>query len=122
MSTLLPWQNEKKTKYRSTKVDTAGGVFDSRKEYERWIELCTMQNIGAISDLKRQVPFELIPQFECKGKRFRRTVYVADFTYYQDGEYVVEDVKGYKKGAAYQIYMMKAKLLAEKYGILVKET
>lgn len=35
--------------------------YDSKKEYERWLELQIMQRAGEISDLRRQVEFELIP-------------------------------------------------------------
>lgn len=35
--------------------------YDSKKEYERWLELQLLQRAGEISDLRRQVEFELIP-------------------------------------------------------------
>ena len=35
--------------------------YDSTKEYDRWIELQRMQEEGRISDLRRQVEFEIIP-------------------------------------------------------------
>jgi hypothetical protein len=35
--------------------------YDSTKEYDRWIELQRMQEEGHISDLRRQVEFEIIP-------------------------------------------------------------
>jgi hypothetical protein len=49
--------------------------------------------------------------------------YVADFVY-QDavtGELRVEDVKGYKKGAAYNIFSIKRKLMLYIHGIRVVE-
>lgn len=35
--------------------------YDSDKEYNRWLELLQMQSEGKISDLKRQVEYEIIP-------------------------------------------------------------
>lgn len=105
----------------------------SRKEARRKRELELMQRAGAISDLRCQVPFELIPaQREpdsvgprggaVKGKlREKSCVYVADFVYTRAGETVVEDVKGYKGGAAYAVFVIKRKLMLWVHGIAVKE-
>ena len=35
--------------------------FDSKTEYQRWLELKKMESSGIITDLRRQVPFEIIP-------------------------------------------------------------
>ena len=35
--------------------------YDSKKEYDRWLELQLLEKAGEISDLRRQVEFELIP-------------------------------------------------------------
>ena len=70
--------------------------FDSKKEKRRFDELKILQRIGEISDLKTQVPFELIPTQKGKdGKTLERPVkYIADFTYTdKNGKFVVEDVK-----------------------------
>lgn len=43
-------------------IDTATiEKYDSIKEYDRWIELKRMEDDGKITDLQRQVEFELIP-------------------------------------------------------------
>jgi len=70
--------------------------FDSKKEKRRFDELKILQRVGEISDLKTQVPFELIPtQKDKDGKTLERPVkYIADFTYAdKNGKFVVEDVK-----------------------------
>ena len=61
----------------------------------RWIELQLLLRAGKISDLRRQVPFELIPAQKREGKVIERPVkYVADFVYRDsNGETVVEDAK-----------------------------
>lgn len=105
-------------KYGAKKVVVDGEVFDSRKEYYRWCDLRLLQRAGKISDLKRQVKYELIPKQDGE----RACTYVADFVYTQDGKTVVEDCKGYKRGAAYQLFSIKRKLMLYLNGIKVKET
>ena len=51
------------------------------------------------------------------GDAVRAERYKADFTYYRDGIFVVEDVKGYRT----QDYINKRKAMYEKYGIEVTE-
>jgi hypothetical protein len=120
------------SKYHSKKVSAGGEAFDSRKEYRRWCELLLLQRAGQISDLRRQVEFELIPaQREPdtvgarggikRGKLIeQRCCYIADFTYIEDGKLVVEDVKGYKQGTAYAVFSIKRKLMLQK-GIRIRE-
>lgn len=122
------------SKYHSKKVIVNGNTYDSRKEYRRFCELSLLQRAGAITELQRQVEFELIPaQREPdtvgvrggikKGKVIeRKCCYVADFVYKKNGKLVVEDVKGYKKGTAYDLFSIKRKLMLLNYGIHIKET
>lgn len=111
-------------KYGAKKVVIDGEVFDSRKEYYRWCDLRLLERAGKISDLKRQVKYVLIPaQRDATGKLIEREVsYIADFEYIDHGLKVVEDTKGYKRGAAYQLFTIKRKLMLHIYGIRVKET
>ncbi len=109
------------SKYKSRGVMLAGLKFDSQKEARRYIELKEMQDAGEITELRLQVPFELIPTQRTGEKTERATKYVADFTYKVNGELVVEDVKGYRKGAAYNLFTIKRKLMLYRYGIAVQE-
>lgn len=103
------------SKYGNRKLKAPDGqVFDSVKEYHRWGCLRLLERAGEISDLKRQVKFELIP----KQKGERACYYVADFTYYENGQFVVEDCKGYKT----EVYRLKKKLLLWRWGYKIKET
>lgn len=105
-------------KYRNKKIDTAEGRFDSEKEYSRWVDLKWMQRAGQITDLQRQVVFELLPSQKIDGKVVERPVkYIADFVYMQNGEKVVEDVKGLKLPE----YIIKRKLMLYIHGLKVKE-
>lgn len=111
-------------KFRAKKTKIEGITFDSKKEAERYFNLCMLQKAGVIKDLKRQVEFELIPAHKKKnGKTERNCIYKADFTYTktETGESVTEDVKGCRKGAAYQNFVIKRKLMLDRYGIEVKE-
>lgn len=97
-------------KYGAKKIKdpVTGFVFDSKKEFHRWCELRILEKAGKISGLSRQVSFELIP----KQTGERAVNYVADFTYYENGEFIVEDCKGYKT----DIYRLKKKLLLFRWG------
>lgn len=105
-------------KFGAKKITAPDGQkFDSVKEYHRWGCLRLMERAGVISDLKRQVRFELIPRI---GEE-RACNYIADFTYLENGKLVVEDVKGYKKGAAYELFVIKRKLMLWIHGIKIRE-
>ena len=125
-------------KYYAEKVTIDGETFDSRKEARRWQELQLLLRAGKIYDLRRQVKFELIPaQFESyprygkKGQRIKdgqtcveqACNYYADFVYLEDGHVVVEDVKGYRdpRSAAYAKFVIKRKLMLERFGVRVRE-
>jgi hypothetical protein len=98
--------------------------------------LLWLEKAGAITDLQKQVKFVLIPaQYETferygkNGKRLkdgkrlleREVAYIADFVYFENGEKVVEDTKGYKKGTAYDLFTIKRKLMLSVHGIRVRE-
>ena len=103
------------TKYGNRKLTAPDGQkFDSVKEYHRWGCLRLLERAGAISNLKRQVKYELIP----KQIGERACNYVADFTYMENGRLVVEDVKGVKTDA----YKIKKKLMLWVHGIQIRET
>lgn len=95
-----------------------GITFDSRREADRYLVLKGMEEGGAIEDLRRQVRYELIPSFDVDGKHYRPVYYVADFVYREDGSEVIEDVKGMRT----DMYRLKSKLFAYRYGISIKET
>ncbi len=122
-------------KYRNRKVFRNGIKYDSALESKRHIELTLLEKAGKITDLQRQVRFELIPaQYETyerysdkTGKRLKdgkrcieqSCVYVADFVYMQDGKKVVEDTKSDPTKTA--DYIIKRKLMLWVHGIRIKE-
>lgn len=120
-------------KYHNKKVTTSDGIqHDSQKEARRWCELRLLERAGKITDLQRQVEFELIPaQYETyeryskKGKKLadgmrlveRKCCYLADFVYIENGEKVVEDTKGVKT----KDYIIKRKLMLYVHHVRIKE-
>lgn len=105
-------------KYHSRKTVVDGIQFDSAKEAKRFTKLRDMEEAGEIDGLRLQVPFELLPSFECDGVKYRGMKYIADFVYYHNGVRVVEDVKGAKTPE----YRLKKKLMAYMNHINIKES
>ena len=48
-------------KYRNCKITVNGMTFDSRREYNRYIELQLLERAGKIRELERQKKYILIP-------------------------------------------------------------
>lgn len=106
-----------RNKYHAKKLTVDGMTFDSRKEYQRWVELLLLEKAGVIEGLQRQVTFQLLPSQKGEGRTERPVKYVADFTYQENGKTVVEDTKGMKT----KDYIIKRKLMRFIHGITVKE-
>lgn len=126
-------------KYKNRKITRNGITHDSTKEYRRYVELSLLEKAGMIQDLKRQVPFELIPaqyieiptgEFYKRGERKgqpkikrvcveQSVVYNADFVYYENGKMVVEDTKS--KATKTKDYILKRKMMLYFHGIRIKE-
>jgi hypothetical protein len=99
-------------KYRNQKVKVGDIIFDSKKEAKRYGELLLMQRAKLISELYLQPKFILQESFkDNKGKKHIAINYIADFQYIQDGQIVVEDVKGHKT----DVYNLKKKLFLARY-------
>ena len=122
----------KANKYHNRKITVNGETFASTKEYKRFCELSLLEKAGAITELRKQVRYELIPtQYETferygkKGQRLkdgqrcieREVDYVADFVYKENGTEIVEDTKGVRT----KDYVIKRKLMLYVHGIWVRE-
>ena len=105
----------KRSKYGNKRTVYEGITFDSKKEAARYGELVLLLRAGVIEDLKRQVRFE----FDHEGKAFMN--YVADFTYMEDGVFVVEDVKSVATSGN-AVYKIKKRAMKVWYGIEIRET
>ena len=120
----------RRNKYHAHKVKVGDEVFHSKKELHRWEELCLLEKAGMIKNLRREVKYVLIPaQRETiwkngkprQGKCIERECsYIADFTYEENGQTVVEDVKG-GNATKTEVYKVKRKLMLYVHGIRVRE-
>ena len=123
-SPVIESEDKPKNKYRAKKVtlelsDGTEHTFDSKHEAEIYQELALMERAGEISNLKIQQSFELIPaQVAPSGKKYRNCRYIADFVYEDsEGNMVVADAKGLKT----KEYIIKKKLMLEKWGLEIRE-
>lgn len=105
------------SKYHNKRIMVDGIMFDSIREASRWQELKHQQNVGLISDLHRQVKFELIPAHRGEIRTERSCSYIADFVYVRDGQKIVEDAKGVRT----DVYKIKRKLMRHLYGLEIRE-
>lgn len=94
-------------KYFSKKIRNEHGEFDSETEFNRYLYLKHLEDVGEIRDLQRQVRFEIIPklikkvevQLKTKTKTVERVEekaahYTCDFTYIEKGgKYIIEEQK-----------------------------
>lgn len=126
------------------RVTDSGAVlrFDSQKEARRYDELAALERDGLIRELRMQVDFTLQEAYtDTEGRRVRAIRYRADFTYrtppakkwkiYEDDpvghsdrlglvwDLVVEDVKS--RATRTKEYVMKRKLMKERFGIDIQE-
>ena len=122
-------------KYKNTKIEQDGEKFDSKKEYYEWLKLKRLEEMGLIFNLRRQVPFVLIPtQYETyteitktgKIKEKKRVVekeckYIADFVYIdkETGKTVVCDTKS--EATKTPAYKIKKKLMLAVHGLKITE-
>ena len=106
------------SKYNAKKTVIDGIEFDSTREAKRYTRLRALEEDGKIQRLRLQVPFELVPSFECDGVKYREMRYVADFVYVRDGKVVVEDCKGFKTPE----YKLKKKLMAYVNHVNIEES
>ena len=127
----MGWQYNRRNKYGARKVTKNGLIYDSKKEARRAGILEALEKAGAITNLRRQVKYVLIPTqrepdtIGPKGGRKPGKVielecyYLADFVYTitATGETVIEDTKGIRT----KEYIIKRKLMLERYGIRIKE-
>ena len=123
-------------KYGNQKVVYLGEVFDSKREMYRYMDLRMLLTCGAISNLQRQVVYELIPAQREKSTRVykkgrkkgqpiegkiieKAVTYIADFVYTDmaTGKEVVEDAKGMRT----RDYIIKRKLMLYVHGIKIQE-
>ena len=110
---------KRKPKYHNRRVEYNGITFDSQKEANRYADLVILERQGVIELLQLQPSYV----FDFNGTPLtydsgRLVTYRADFLYKENGEWVVEDAKGFRT----KVYKMKKALMRAVHGIEVLET
>lgn len=107
----------RRQKYANQRVEIDGQVFDSKAEARYWGHLQIRLKAGEISNLRRQVPFELAPAVVIGGRKRPPLRYVADFVWEEGGREVVADVKG----CVVDVFRVKRHLMKAVHGIDILE-
>jgi len=100
-------------KYRNVRVEFDGIKFDSKREANRYIYLKSLEKKGLIAKLV------VHPEFVIEVKGMIICKYIADFGYFSDGRFIVEDVKA--DITKTPVYRLKKKLLLALYNIEITE-
>lgn len=107
----------RRQKYGAQKTVVDGITFDSKRESERYRDLCHMQAAGEISDLQTKTP-GCVFDLTVNGVKVSR--FTADFRYTERGQDVVEDLKSGPTRT--RAYVMRKKLMLAVHGIVIRET
>lgn len=101
------WRNRVYNKFGNVKLNTPSGVFDSRLEYQQFLDLNLLEKVGKISNLQRQVRIKLGQSEKCKVH------YIADFVYFDNEKsvWVIHDTKGFETPE----FKLKLKWLLDSY-------
>jgi len=109
-----------KNKFNNKKVVTSEHTFDSKKEYRYYLQL--KQRMKAINRADRVVNIGLQPRYDIIINSKKIGFYKADFkVLFADNRVEIIDVKGYKKGCAYQMFKLKKKIVEALYDIQIIE-
>ena len=107
----------RRQKYANHRVEIDGQTFDSKAEARYWGVLQIRLKAGEISNLRRQVAYELAPAVVIGGRKRPPLRYIADFVWEEGGRVVVADVKG----AVPEAYRIKRHLMKAIHGIDILE-
>lgn len=112
-------KSEKAHKYGATRTKVDGIWFDSASEAERYRDLKLLERAGKITELELQPSFALhTTRPEDPEQRIKMCDYVADFRYVENGQSIVEDVKG-SKDMQTPMSKLKIKWVEAEHGITV---
>lgn len=118
---LLAKTKPKAPKFRNTPNQVGDEKYRSIKERKRHDALKLLEKLGQITDLKREVPFIISPACRLYGKVSIARKYNADFTYYKNGIYIVEDTKS-PATRKDKYYILKRHLMKVVHNIEILET
>jgi Protein of unknown function (DUF1064) len=117
---LSDTRSDKPSKYRNVRCEIDGEKFDSKREAAHWQTLKIREQLGEITDIKRQVPFSLMCPTPGDDEEVCR--YFADFTYRdvvhgRPMQLHVVDAKGKRT----PMYQLKKKWLKIQDGVTIEE-
>lgn len=128
MSKMAVQEVKRRSKYGNRKVVRDGIKFDSEREAARFAELKVLRAMGKIRDLRLQANFTLVEGYKTiEGEGIKPIVYRADFVCERATEpdrngtvYWLREVED-AKGAKTKDYLLKKKLMQDKFGITIRE-
>ena len=86
----------RRSKHGAVKTRADGYTFDSKVEHRRYVGLKLVQLSGQISQLTVHPRFLLQAAYTARdGEKVLKIEYEGDFSYWENGELIVEDVKGH---------------------------
>lgn len=107
-------------KFNAQKTIVDGIKFDSKKEANYYSQLLLQKK--AKNKAERVIRIECHPRFDIVINGIKIGFYKADFRVtYAYSRIVIIDVKGLKKGSAYQLFKLKKKLVEAIYNIEIIE-
>ena len=99
-------------KHGAVKIRADGYTFDSKAEYRRYEGLKLVQLSGQISQLTVHPRFLLQAAYTARdGEKVLKIEYEGDFSYWENGELIVEDVKGHPTA----LFRVKWKMVRKQY-------
>lgn len=101
----------RRNKYNARKTTVDGIVFASAKEARHYANLRILERAGKISALELQKPFVITVNGKCIA------TYKADFVYWECGNRVILDVKGFRT----PVYRLKKRLVEALYNVVIEE-
>lgn len=105
---------KKSNKFHAVKTESAGIIFDSKKESIRYSQLILLEKEGKVKNIQRQVRFVLQEGFiNNQNEKIKPIYYIADFCYERNGIKIVEDVKS--PATKTPVYKIKKKMFQYKY-------
>ena len=109
-----------KNKFNAKKIVIDGITFDSIKEGVYYSTLLSLKM--AKNENERIIDVKIQPRFDIIVNSVKIGFYKADFEItYANHQKVIIDVKGLKKGASYQLFRLKKKLVEAIYNIKIIE-
>lgn len=101
----------KPNKYRAVRKEVDGHVFHSTAEAKRYVYLRSLRDRGLIKGLEVQHEMSFYLHEDLIF------TYVADFRYFQNDTWVIEDVKGHKT----DVYKLKKRIIEKVYDCTIIE-